>query len=113
MAMDHEAGSASETGAPQPPQGRDAGSTPAGRPTRLAAGLRQEQGAATQEIARNVQEAAKGTQEVNANIAGVTTAAGETGTAASQMLAGAGELANQSETLRQEVDKFLADIKAA
>ncbi len=77
------------------------------------AGAVEEQGVATQEIARNVQEAAKGTQEVNANISGVTTAAGETGTAANQMLASAGELANQSDTLRQEVDKFLAEVRAA
>ena len=41
----------------------------------------EEQGAATQEIARSAQQAAKGTSEVSANIAGVTQAAGETGSA--------------------------------
>jgi len=40
MAIDHEAGSASQSGAPQRPNGRDAGATPAGRPDRLPAGLR-------------------------------------------------------------------------
>ena len=41
----------------------------------------EEQGAATQEIARNVQQAAMGTQEVSSNIAGVTKSASETGPA--------------------------------
>jgi methyl-accepting chemotaxis protein-like sensor len=41
----------------------------------------EEQGAATQEISRNVQEAAKGAGEVAANIANVSTSAGETGSA--------------------------------
>ena len=72
----------------------------------------EEQGAATQEIARNVQEAAKGTQTVNETIADVTTAAGETGTAASQMLSSAGELASQSDTLGQEVANFLNEVRA-
>jgi len=43
----------------------------------------------------------------------VTQAAGETGAAASQVLGAAGELASQAENLRQEVDKFLASIRAA
>jgi methyl-accepting chemotaxis protein len=73
----------------------------------------EEQGAATQEIARNVQQAAKGTQEVSANIAGVTSAAADTGSAATQVLSSAEDLARQGEALRGEVDRFLADIKAA
>ncbi|MBI3453221.1 MAG: HAMP domain-containing protein [Rhodospirillales bacterium] len=73
----------------------------------------EEQGAATQEIARNVQEAAKGTGEVSTNIGGVTQAAGETGAAAGQVLSAAGELAKQGETLRHEVDKFIATVRAA
>jgi methyl-accepting chemotaxis protein len=73
----------------------------------------EEQGAATQEIARNVQQAAKGTQEVSSNIAGVTQAAGETGAAASQVLGASKELAQQAEGLRQQVDTFLARVRAA
>jgi methyl-accepting chemotaxis protein len=73
----------------------------------------EEQGAATGEISRNVTQAAQGTQDVSANIAGVTQAAGETGQAASHVLAAAGELSQQSETLRGEVDRFLAEIRAA
>lgn len=73
----------------------------------------EEQGAATQEIARNVQEAAQGTQEVSNNIAGVTQAAGETGAAADQVLTSAEDLARNSERLRTEVDSFLRSVRAA
>ncbi len=73
----------------------------------------EEQGAATQEIARNVQQAASGTTEVTSNISGVNQAAAETGTAATQVLASASELSQQSETLRGQVEKFLAAVKAA
>ncbi len=80
--------------------------------TAIAAAVEQ-QGAATAEIARNVQQASAGTQEVAANISGVTQAANETGAASSQMLAAASDLARQAETLRAEVDRFLADVRAA
>jgi len=73
----------------------------------------EEQGAATQEIARNVQQAAQGTQEVMRNIAGVTQASGEVGTAAERVLGSAGDLAQQSERLKHEVDSFLATVRAA
>ncbi|WP_316980305.1 methyl-accepting chemotaxis protein [Shumkonia mesophila] len=73
----------------------------------------EEQGAATQEIARNVEQASAGTQEVSANISGVSVAANETGTAAEQIHKAAGELSRQSETLRAEVDKFLANVRTA
>ncbi|MDH3910307.1 MAG: methyl-accepting chemotaxis protein [Rhodospirillales bacterium] len=73
----------------------------------------EEQGAATQEIARNVQQAAAGTQEVNTNISGVTQGAAETGESASQVLDAAGQLSKQSQALRREVEKFLAEVRAA
>ncbi len=73
----------------------------------------EEQGAATGEISRNVQEASQGTTEVSSNIAGVSQAASETGQSASQVLEAAGELSSQSETLRAEIDRFLAEIRAA
>ena len=53
---------------------------------------REEQGAATREIARNVSEASKGTQEVSSNISGVAQAAGETGRGASETLSAANNL---------------------
>jgi methyl-accepting chemotaxis protein len=73
----------------------------------------EEQGAATQEIARNVQEAAQGTGQVSSSIVGVNQAASETGAASSLVLASADELGRQAESLRGDVDKFLADIRAA
>ncbi|TWB38574.1 methyl-accepting chemotaxis protein [Nitrospirillum pindoramense] len=73
----------------------------------------EEQNATTLEIARNVTQAAKGTEEVSSNIARVTGAAGETGTAASQVLAAARSLGSQSNALRSEVVRFLAEIRAA
>ena len=71
----------------------------------------EEQGAATQEIARNVHEAAHGTGQVSSNIAGVNQAAAETGTAADQVLASAEQLSRQAETLRSDVDSFLAKVR--
>ena len=76
------------------------------------AGIRQ-QGAATQEIVRNVSQAATGTGEVTSNIVGVATAAEKTGAAASQMLVSATEPSRQSEHLAAEVSRFLATVRAA
>ena len=73
----------------------------------------EEQGAATQEISRNVQEAAKGTQEVSSNIGQVSEASSATGAAASQVLTAATELSSQAETLRNEVSRFLDEVRAA
>ena len=56
---------------------------------------------------------ATGTQEVSSNIAGVSQGAQETGTAANQVLEAAGQLSRESEGLRESVDKFLAEIRAA
>jgi methyl-accepting chemotaxis protein len=80
--------------------------------TTVAAAV-EEQGAATQEIARNVQQAAAGTSEVSSNIAGVTQAAAETGAASSQVLGAATELSKQSEILRSEVGRFVVKVRAA
>lgn len=73
----------------------------------------EEQGAATQEIARNVQQAAMGTSEVSANIVGVTRASSETGQTANQVLIAAKEMAERTDSLRDEVERFLSDVKAA
>ncbi|MDR3465600.1 MAG: cache domain-containing protein [Xanthobacteraceae bacterium] len=73
----------------------------------------EEQGAATQEIARNVQQAAQGTGVVSHTIVGVNQAASQTGSAAENVLASAEELSRQSDTLRADVDSFLARIRAA
>jgi len=72
----------------------------------------EEQGAATQEIACNVEQAANGTSEVNTNISGVTAAVSETGHAADEILSASGELSQQSEVLKTEVDQFLVQVRA-
>jgi methyl-accepting chemotaxis protein len=46
---------------------------------------------------------------VSSNIGDVQKAADETGQSAGQLLEAAGELSKQSETLKQEVEGFLAD----
>ena len=72
-----------------------------------------EQGAATQEIVRNVGQATQGASEVTINIAGVAEASEQTGIAADHVLTAATALASQSERLSTEVDRFLAGIRAA
>ncbi|HMK79523.1 MAG TPA: methyl-accepting chemotaxis protein [Xanthobacteraceae bacterium] len=84
----------------------------AGIATTIAAAV-EEQGAATQEIARNVSQAAKGTAEVVENITDVNRGASETGEASSKVLSSAQALARDSGSLRQEVDKFVAMVRAA
>ena len=80
--------------------------------TTIAAAI-EEQGAATQEIARNVQQAAAGTTQVASNITDVSRGAAETGSASSQVLSSAQSLANESSRLKLEMDKFLATVRAA
>jgi methyl-accepting chemotaxis protein len=73
----------------------------------------EEQGAATQEISRNVQQAAQGTQQVSSNITDVQRGASETGSASSQVLSAAQSLSGDSNRLKLEVDKFLTAVRAA
>jgi len=71
----------------------------------------EQQGAATQEIARNVNQAAQGTAVVSQSVAGITASAGDTGSAAEQVLASARSLSSQSIRLQGEVEDFLAQIR--
>ncbi|MEH2481934.1 methyl-accepting chemotaxis protein [Nitrobacteraceae bacterium AZCC 2146] len=73
----------------------------------------EEQGAATQEISRNVQQAAQGTMQVTSNITDVQRGAGETGSASSQVLSAAQSLSGESSRLKLEVGKFLDSVRAA
>jgi methyl-accepting chemotaxis protein len=73
----------------------------------------EEQGAATQEISRNVAQASQGTQEVSSNITEVQRGASETGSASSQVLAAAQSLSGDSNRLKLEVGKFLGTVRAA
>ncbi len=73
----------------------------------------EEQSASTAEIARNVQQASAGTTEVSSSIVTVTDAARSTGKSADQMLGSAEELGRESGRLREQVDRFLREVRAA
>jgi methyl-accepting chemotaxis protein len=73
----------------------------------------EEQGAATQEISRNVQQAAQGTMEVSSNITEVQRGASETGSASSEVFSAAQSLSGESNRLKLEVGKFLSAVRAA
>lgn len=73
----------------------------------------EQQGAATQEISRNVQQASAGTQEVSGAIVQVSQAAAEGGSAASQVLSSAQELSRSAASLKSEVAGFLDRVRAA
>ena len=72
-----------------------------------------EQGAATRDISLNVQQASVGTRGVSSNFAGLAKAANDTGAASSHVLGAAAELAKQSEALNQQVERFIAKVRAA
>jgi methyl-accepting chemotaxis protein len=87
-----------------------------GRVSEIAAAIAaaiEEQGAATQEITRNVQQAAIGSTQVATSIADVNRGAGDTGSASSQVLSSAQLLSNENKRLKAEVIKFLATVRAA
>ena len=71
------------------------------------------QSAATQEIARSVQTVAQGTNEAAADIMEVNRGATETGSASEDVLNSARTLSSESTRLRAELDRFMANIRAA
>jgi methyl-accepting chemotaxis protein len=73
----------------------------------------EQQGSATQEIARSVQNVAQGTQEAAANVMHVNRGATETGSASEEVLNSARSLSSESTRLREELDRFMANIRAA
>jgi methyl-accepting chemotaxis protein len=73
----------------------------------------EQQSSATQEIARSVQNVAQGTQEAAANIMRVNRGATETGSASENVLSSARTLSTESTRLREELDRFMANIRAA
>ncbi|MBP0463675.1 MCP four helix bundle domain-containing protein [Roseomonas sp. PWR1] len=81
--------------------------------TAQVAAASEQQAAATQEIGRAVAEAAQGTQEASRSAVSVKQGAERTGGAAQDLKGASGELAQQSERLRGQVDTFLANIRAA
>ena len=72
-----------------------------------------QQSTATQEIARSVQNVAQGTQEAAANVMQVNRGATETGSASEEVLNSARSLSSESARLREELDRFMANIRAA
>ena len=73
----------------------------------------EDQHKATEDIARSVSHAAEGSKQVMDNITTVRHAAANTGAAAGDVLASAAELTRCSNELSQEVESFLAGIRAA
>ncbi len=73
----------------------------------------EQQSSATQEIARNVQNVAQGTQQAAADIMQVNRGATETGSASEEVLNSAKSLSSESARLREELDRFMANIRAA
>jgi methyl-accepting chemotaxis protein len=78
----------------------------------VAVAVRQQDSVA-QEIARNAGAAAQGTRDVSANISEVSSSAVKTGKVANTVLTAAGELAEQSRLLRQEVERYLSQVRVA
>ncbi len=73
----------------------------------------EQQSTATQEIASSVQSVARGTQEAAASIMQVNRGATETGSASEEVLNSAKSLSTESTRLREELDRFMANIRAA
>ncbi|RJF79250.1 methyl-accepting chemotaxis protein [Azospirillum cavernae] len=72
----------------------------------------QQQGAATQEIARNVQRAAEGTQQVTVTIGAVANVSRDTGVAAGGVLEDVERMVGDVESLRRDVGAFLGDLRS-
>ena len=77
------------------------------------AGAVEQQSTATQEIAKSVQNVAEGTQQTAASIMQVNRGATETGSASEEVLNSASTLSSESARLRAELDRFMANIRAA
>ena len=73
----------------------------------------QQQDAVSKEIARSANAAAERTREVSASVAQVSDAAAKTGQVANDVLNAGSELAAKSGRLREEVERFLAQVRVA
>ncbi len=78
----------------------------------IAAAVEQ-QGASTQEIARNVTQAAQGTEEVSATITRLGNGVRETGGALVSLRDSTARVAHQGQALRQELDMLVHGLRAA
>jgi methyl-accepting chemotaxis protein len=73
----------------------------------------EEQGAATQEISRDVQRAAQGARQVAGSITDVNRGAADTGLPSTQVHGLAQSLLGQGNRLKGEVEKFHSTVRAA
>ena len=65
------------------------------------------------EINRNITEAATGTEEVTRSVGMLDTAASGTSAAATQVASTAEELSRRSNSIKADIQKYLADVEAA
>jgi methyl-accepting chemotaxis protein len=72
-----------------------------------------QQGEATREIARNAQAASSGAQEVSASIGSIDGHSRKTGTEASGVLDAAHQLSENGSLLKQHIEAFLREVRAA
>ncbi|WP_370677216.1 methyl-accepting chemotaxis protein [Pleomorphomonas sp. PLEO] len=72
----------------------------------------EQQGATTDEIARNCQQAATGTTQVTQNISGVGQAAEMTGSASTQLMTMSNGLSQKAASLKVSVETFMKDLAA-
>ncbi len=68
---------------------------------------------AIRDIRRNAEEAARGTDNVTTNIEGVSRIAQDTGTSSAQVLQASADLNRQAESLRSEIERFIAEVRQA
>lgn len=73
----------------------------------------EEQGHATTEIARGASQAALGTGSATSAMTGISNAASSTGNSASEVVLASEDLLNQSRKLRDQVEGFLNNVRAA
>ncbi|MGI4795588.1 MAG: methyl-accepting chemotaxis protein [Janthinobacterium lividum] len=73
----------------------------------------EEQSAATLEISRNVSQAASGTGTVTQSIGAVTAAAGRTGLSSTHVLDASDGVSRQAQELKERMQSFIAEVKAA
>ncbi len=68
---------------------------------------------AVRAIRESADEAARGTDAVTANIEGVSRIAQDTGTSSTEVLQASEDLNRQAESLRSEIERFIAEVKRA
>ena len=73
----------------------------------------EEQVAVTGEISRNVNEAAMGAEAVSRSLGGLEQAAGTTAAAANQVAMTAAQVAERSERIKTDIQRYIRDVQAA